>query len=68
MASQTPFNAREFFEAIPNSRETVMEMLRTQVPAVGPPTPRAQAFINNGEWEAQHKLGLKYLSAQCCKG
>jgi hypothetical protein len=43
------FNAQAFFEAVPASREFELGMLRSQVPATGQPTPRAQEYIDNGE-------------------
>jgi hypothetical protein len=40
------FNTRAFFEAVPANREPAMDMLRAQVPADGPPTPRAKEYID----------------------
>jgi hypothetical protein len=56
------FNAQAFFEAVPANRELAMDMLRAQVPADGPPTPRAQEYIDNGEWDSGALLALNFVS------
>jgi hypothetical protein len=43
------------------ARELAMGMLRAQVPAEGPPTPRAQEYIDNGEWDSGALLALNFF-------
>jgi hypothetical protein len=42
------FDARAFFEAVAVDRERACSLMRAQVPDDGPPSPRAQAFIDSG--------------------
>ena len=62
------FDAQAFFEAIPSDRERAVAMLRTQVPTDGPVTPRAAAYINNGEWDQRSLLSLRFVPAEACTG
>jgi hypothetical protein len=62
------FNARAFFEAVPASRELAIGMLRSQVPATGQPTPRAQEYIDNGEWDSNVLLVLSFVPLESCTG
>jgi hypothetical protein len=60
------FNAQAFFEVVPANRELAMDMLRAQVPAEGPPTPRAQEYIDNGEWDSGALLALSFGAMESC--
>lgn len=52
-----------FFEALAISKEMAIEMLRRQVPGDGiVPSPRAQEFLDSGEWDAVEAVSLKRLS------
>jgi hypothetical protein len=62
------YNAQAFFEAIPSNRETAMSMLRSQVPDDGPPTPRAQTYIDSGEWDNGVLLQLTFVRNDPCTG
>jgi hypothetical protein len=62
------FNAQMFFESIPSNRERAMSMLRSQIPDDGPPTPRAQAYIDSGEWDSGVLLQLGFVSSDLCVG
>jgi hypothetical protein len=55
--------AQEFFEVIPMDCELAMDMLRVQVPVDGPPTPRAQEYVDNGEWDSSALLTLNFVPA-----
>jgi hypothetical protein len=63
-----PFNAQAFFEALPSNRERALSMLRAQVPDDGPPTPRAAAFIESGEWDSSALIPIVFISMDPCVG
>jgi hypothetical protein len=63
-----PFNAQAFFEALPSNRERALSMLRAQVPDDGPPTPRAAAFIESGEWDSSTLIPIVFISLDPCVG
>jgi hypothetical protein len=62
------FNAQAFFEAIPSDRERAMSMLGSQVSDDGPPTPRAQTYIDLGEWDNGVLLQLTFIGIDPCTG
>jgi len=51
------FDATVFFEAIPRHRERA----RAQVPTIGQPTPRVQAYIDNGEWDGDVLVSIHFV-------
>ena len=68
LAGRPNFNAQAFFEAIPPARERAIAMLRTQVPADCPITPRAEVYITNGEWDGDTVSTVRFVSAAACRG
>ena len=67
-AERPAFDAQGFFEAIPSDRERALAMLRREVPPDGPPTPRVQVYISNGEWDSNSRLVVRYVPAGACCG
>jgi hypothetical protein len=63
-----PFNAQAFFEALPSNQECALSMLRAQVPDDRPPTPRAAAFIESGEWDSSSLIPIVFISLDPCVG
>ena len=45
-----------------------MSLLRAQVPESGVPSPRAQEYIDNGEWDADSLISIQFLSGTACRG